>query len=112
MIDRAREDLRTRFPEFHQRVEFRVAYIPSADIPADNYAGIISNSLLHHFHDPDLFWAAVKEYSRPGSRIFIADLRRPLSLDAVDAFVDEYAAAAPEILREDFRNSLRAAFTG
>jgi hypothetical protein len=29
----------------------------------------------------------------------------------VDALVDEYAAGAPEVLREDFRNSLRAAFT-
>jgi SAM-dependent methyltransferase len=111
MIDRAQEELRARFPEFRQRVEFHVAYIPSADIPANDYAGIISNSLLHHFHDPELFWAAVREHARPGSRIFVADLRRPTSLKAVDALVDEYAAGAPEVLREDFRNSLRAAFT-
>jgi trans-aconitate 2-methyltransferase len=111
MIDRAQADLRLRFPEFHLRVEFRVAYIPSPDIPADDYAGVISNSLLHHFHDPDLFWAAVREHARPGSRIFVADLRRPTSLAVVDALIDEHAADAPEVLREDFRNSLRAAFT-
>jgi SAM-dependent methyltransferase len=110
MIDRARVDLRNRFPEFSQRVEFRVAYIPSPDIPASDYAGIISNSLLHHFHNPDLFWAAVGQYAPPGSRVFIADLRRPASLDAVDALVKAYAADAPVVLREDFRNSLRAAF--
>jgi SAM-dependent methyltransferase len=111
MIERAQEELRVRFPEFRQRVEFRVAYIPSPDIPANDYAGIVSNSLLHHFHDPDLFWVAVREHARPDSRIFVADLRRPASLAAVDALVDEYAAGAPEVLRADFRNSLRAAFT-
>jgi SAM-dependent methyltransferase len=111
MIARAREELRSRFAEFRQRVEFRVAFIPGPDIPAGDYAGIISNSLLHHFHDPNLFWAAVGQYARPGSRVFIADLRRPTSLESVDALVNQYAGDAPEVLREDFRNSLRAAFT-
>ena len=111
MIARARRDLEERFPQFRQRVEFHLAYIPSADIPKQEYAGIISNSLLHHFHVPDLFWAAVREHAHPGSRIFVADLRRPASLEAVDDLIDEYAGEAPEILREDFRNSLRAAFT-
>lgn len=111
MIARAQEELRSRFPRFRLRVEFRVAYIPGPDIPVDDYAGIISNSLLHHFHDPELFWVAVREHARPGSRIFVADLRRPTSLAAVDALVNQYAAGAPEVLREDFHNSLRAAFT-
>lgn len=111
MIDRAKKDLQARFPEFRQRVEFHLAYIPSPDIPVQEYAGIISNSLLHHLHDPDLLWAAVREHARPGSRIFVADLRRPTSLAAVKALVDEYAADAPAVLRADFRNSLRAAFT-
>ena len=111
MIERAKKDLQARFPEYRERVEFRVAYIPSPDIPASEYAGIISNSLLHHFHNPDQFWAAVREHARPGSRIFIADLRRPTSLQAVDALIDEYAADAPAVLRLDFYNSLRAAFT-
>lgn len=111
MIARAKKDLQIRFPEFRERVEFHVAYIPSPDIPVNDYAGVISNSLLHHFHEPDLFWAAVREHAHPGSRVFVADLRRPASLQAVDSLVDEHAADAPEVLREDFHNSLRAAFT-
>lgn len=111
MIDRAKKDLQTKFPQFTGRVEFHVAYIPSPSIPVNDYAGVISNSLLHHLHDPDLLWATVREHSHPGSRIFIADLRRPASLEAVDALIDRYAADAPPVLREDFRNSLRAAFT-
>ena len=111
MIERAREMLRNEFSQFRDRVEFRVAYIPGADIPALDYAGVISNSLLHHFHDPGAFWNAVRIHARPGSRIFIADLRRPATLDAVDALVKRYASDAPEVLRVDFDNSLRAAFT-
>lgn len=111
MVERANKDLQTRFPQFRGRVQFHVAYIPSADIPANQYAGIISNSLLHHFHEPDAFWTAVREHAHAGSRIFVGDLRRPDSLHAVDELVDTYAADAPPVLREDFRNSLRAAFT-
>lgn len=111
MLDHARADLRTKFPEFRERVEFLQAYIPSADIPVREYAGVISNSLLHHFDDPAMFWTAVREHARPGSRIFVGDLRRPASVQAADGLVDEYAREAPQILREDFRNSLLAAFT-
>jgi SAM-dependent methyltransferase len=111
MVERAERDLHERYPQFLGRVEFHVAYIPSADIPVNDYAGVISNSLLHHFHDPGAFWTAVRQHSRPGSRIFVGDLRRPDSLPAVDGLIDLYAAEAPEVLKEDFRNSLRAAFT-
>ena len=111
MLDRARHDLKTRYPQFDGRVGFHLAYIPSADIPSNDYAGVISNSLLHHFHEPDSFWAAVKEHARPGSRVFVGDLRRPPTLEAVDDIIDTYAADAPPILKEDFYNSLRAAFT-
>jgi len=111
MLERAREDLRTRFAEFRQRVEFHQAYIPGPDIPVREYAGVISNSLLHHFDDPAGFWAAVRDHARPGSRVFVGDLRRPASVQAADDLVNEYAREAPEILREDFRNSLLAAFT-
>lgn len=36
---------------------------------------------------------------------------RPDNDEKVDVLVDEYARAEPEILRRDFRNSLKAAFT-
>jgi hypothetical protein len=41
----------------------------------------------------------------------VGDLRRPDSVQAAEELVNEYAREAPEILREDFRNSLLAAFT-
>ena len=47
----------------------------------------------------------------PGAPVFVQDLMRPESPDAAQALVDQYAPDEPEVLRRDFYNSLRAAFT-
>jgi hypothetical protein len=39
------------------------------------------------------------------------DLKRPASLEEIDTLMVRYAADAPPVLREDFRNSLLAAYT-
>lgn len=111
MIARAESELRSRHASLEGRVQFLVAYVPSEQIPQRPYVGIISNSMLHHMHDPLAFWAAVVQHSRSGTAIYVADLRRPSSVEDVEALVDTYASDAPDILRADFRNSLCAAFT-
>ena len=78
---------------------------------AKNYDLIMSNSLLHHLHDPSHFWDKVNELSGPGTRIFIMDLLRPASAEVARELVGMYVAQEPEILRRDFYNSLLAAFT-
>jgi SAM-dependent methyltransferase len=85
--------------------------LPACDLPRAHYATILSNSLLHHLHDPMGLWATVKQAAASAARIFIADLMRPDSLQAARALVEQYAADEPEILQRDFYNSLRAAFT-
>lgn len=110
MIERARRDLQ-HHNEIIGRIEFITAYVPSAEIPSLTYAGIISNSLLHHMHKPDEFWKFVADRSSPKTPIFVADLRRPASLTEVDLIVSKYAEGAPDILKKDFYNSLCAAFT-
>lgn len=111
MIERAKRDALSQDAELANRVDFRVAYVPSEEIPEHPYVGIISNSLLHHMRDPRMFWQCVAEHSRSGTPIFVADLRRPETLDAVDVLVAQHADGAPPVLQNDFRNSLRAAFT-
>ena len=111
MIERAKSDLTSLHSALVGRVDFRVAYVPSDDIPKLSYVGVFSNSLLHHMHDPLKFWECVADHSRSGTPIFVADLRRPNTLSDVDGLVARYAADAPPVLREDYRNSLRAAFT-
>lgn len=93
------------------RVAFVEGSIPGAPIPAVRYAAIISNSLLHHLHRPQVLWETVASYADPDTRIYVVDLRRPHSTDMARRLVEEYAAGEPDILRRDFYNSLCAAFT-
>ena len=93
-----------------QRVNFIKGLLPGAPIPTLAYAAIISNSLLHHLHNPAVLWEAINRYARSGTRIYIADLYRPQSATDAQRLVDQYAAGEPEVLRRDFYHSLFAAF--
>jgi hypothetical protein len=91
-------------------VRFIEGRIPGAPLPAGTYAAIISNSLLHHLHRPEVLWEAIAEYASAGTRIYVVDLFRPETAAAARRLVDAYAAGEPEILRRDFYHSLCAAF--
>jgi SAM-dependent methyltransferase len=77
---------------------------------AGSFSAVVSNSALHHLHDPAVFWAAVRHLGAPGAWVVVRDLRRPESPEALEAIVAREAADAPEILRRDYRASLHAAF--
>lgn len=72
---------------------------------------VISNSLLHHLPNPLQFWQKLRQLVKPGAPVLVMDLLRPDSPEAAQTIVDQYAAHEPDILRRDFYNSLRAAFT-
>jgi SAM-dependent methyltransferase len=91
-------------------VNFIEGLLPGAPIPGLAYAAIISNSLLHHLHNPAVLWEAINRYASRGTRIFIADLYRPQNATEAQRLVDQYAAGEPEVLRRDFYHSLFAAF--
>lgn len=92
------------------RVRLIHQLLPADSLPNDRYDGVISNSLLHHLHDPRGMWQTVARFAAPGAPIFIMDLRRPDTPDQARALVEEYSVGEPEILRRDFYNSLLAAF--
>jgi trans-aconitate methyltransferase len=93
-----------------QDINLIQAYLQETTLANQEYTLIFSNSLLHHLHDPMLLWNAISN-AKGNPSIFIMDLMRPENDEKVDALVDEYARGEPEILRRDFRNSLKAAFT-
>lgn len=97
-------------PQFGGRVQFIQGLLPGASLPLAGYDAVVSNSLLHHLHDPAVFWEAVREAGRPGAGVLVMDLFRPPSQAAAQAIVDQYAANEPEVLRTDFFASLCAAF--
>jgi len=92
------------------RVELVRGRVPETPLPRADYDAVISNSLLHHLHDPAGLWETVRRHARPGAAVLVMDLARPHSEAEVDTLVEIYAADAPPVLRRDFRASLRAAF--
>jgi SAM-dependent methyltransferase len=97
-------------PELGGRVQFIEGLLPGALLPLDAYDAVVSNSLLHHMHEPLDFWRAVREAGAPGAAVLVMDLFRPESADAARAIVRNYAGAEPDILQKDFLASLCAAF--
>lgn len=95
----------------NDRLTFINGIIPDASIPQMHYSAIVSNSLLHHLHHPEVLWQTVKQYASRNTKVLITDLFRPRSRVQARQFVDEYTANEPEILQRDFYNSLLAAFT-
>lgn len=96
--------------QMEDRIHLHEGMLPGATLPRENYAVIISNSLLHHLHQPDVMWASIKQFGSPRSRIFIMDLIRPESERVAKEFVELYASKEPQILKRDFFHSLCAAF--
>jgi hypothetical protein len=71
---------------------------------------IVSNSLLHHLHQPDLLWTVSRALAAPGCRVLHRDLRRPSSDAGVQQLLRKHLPSAPEVLQHDFAASLAAAF--
>lgn len=92
------------------RVRLVHGRLPGAALPRERYDLVISNSLLHHLHAPEVLWEEVRRRARPGAPVFVMDLMRPDSPEAAEAMVEAYAAGEPEVLRRDFHHSLLAAF--
>jgi len=93
------------------QISFITGNIPTASIPSVNYEAIISNSLLHHLHQPEILWNTIKEYASENTKILIMDLFRPQNKEQALDIVNKYARNEPDILQQDFYNSLLAAFT-
>lgn len=109
MLHFAHQNLYSR-PQLKDRVEFRHIRLPAHSL-SRNYDTLLSNSLLHHLHDPQLLWHEIRRLGHAGAAVLVMDLERPANPDEAQALVIRYAAQEPEILRRDFCNSLCAAFT-
>jgi len=109
MLEHARLALK-ELPGLAGRCRLIQDVLPSAQIPKFAYDLVLSNSLLHHLHNPQVLWQTVREAAKPGAIVLVMDLMRPPSAVWAESLVAAYAADAPEVLRKDFRNSLFAAF--
>jgi ubiquinone/menaquinone biosynthesis C-methylase UbiE len=109
MIALARRAVRAAGLE--DRVTLLQGSVPGVDLEDYSFAAILSKDLLHHLPDPSVLWKEIKRLGRPGAAVCVMDLVRPETPDAAHHIVDAVAAREDPILREDFYNSLCAAFT-
>ena len=92
------------------RISLYRGSLPETRAPRPAYDVIISNSLLHHLHNPMILWDTMKSYASEESIVFLMDLFRPTNKDEANRLVEEYAGDEPAVLKEDFFNSLCASF--
>lgn len=110
MIDLAKQDVQAE-PELAAHIQFMQAFLPDDSLPQMGYDMVMSHSALHHFHNPQVLWDAIRMYSCSGSIVFASDLRRIGSVDEANQIVQERAGNEHPLLQHDFAASLCAAFT-
>lgn len=93
------------------KIKLIESYLPSDELPQMFYHVIISNSLLHHLKNPFDLWETIHNHAKPYAHIFVMDLIRPVDEQTVQFLANEYAANESDVLKQDFINSLRAAYT-
>jgi 2-polyprenyl-3-methyl-5-hydroxy-6-metoxy-1,4-benzoquinol methylase len=97
-------------PWLQPRVRFEQHRLPDPDLTG-GFDAVVSNSLLHHLHQPAVLWQAVAQLGCSGACVYVKDLRRPDSPGAALALQRRYLADAPSLLQHDYLASLHAAFT-
>jgi len=100
-------------PLLRDRVRVRYGIIPQCQLPQEPWRLIMSHSLLHQLHQPQVLWRTLAECADSadvGCAVFVADLRRPPSELDAHRMVEATSKHEPEILQRDFFNSLCAAF--
>lgn len=109
MIDLAREAVRAA--NLQARVTPMQGYIPGLALDEHSFDAVLSKDLLHHLPEPMVLWSEAKRLGRPGAAIYVMDLIRPATSQDARNIVETIARNEHPILKEDFYNSLCAAFT-
>ena len=86
-------------------------YIPGLALPEHDFDAILSKDLLHHLPDPMVLWGEAQRLGRPGAVVHVMDLIRPATPQLARNTVETVAPDEHPVLKEDFYNSLCAAFT-
>jgi ubiquinone/menaquinone biosynthesis C-methylase UbiE len=108
MLARGRQAIRAA--KLEARIILERRYLPDSSIKAACFDAVIANSLLHHLADPAVLWQTVRSCAKPGAAAMVMDLRRPRDLASAERLVAVHASEASPVLRQDFLNSLCAAY--
>ena len=93
------------------RIELIQADAKDLGYESEMFDIVISNSIVHHIHDPKQCVAEMVRVVQPGGAIFVRDLMRPESIETLESIVQTYAGDATEYCQQLFHQSLHAALT-
>jgi ubiquinone/menaquinone biosynthesis C-methylase UbiE len=93
------------------RITLLQGYVPGAALDSHSFDAVLSKDLLHHVPDPSSVWKEIARLAKSGAVVYVMDLVRPATREEAGRIVNRVAASEDPILREDFFNSLCAAFT-
>ncbi len=109
MIELATQAVRAANHE--ARIVVMQGYIPGLALREHDFDAILSKDLLHHLPDPMVLWREARRLGRQGAAVHVMDLIRPATQEDARNIVETVAPDEHPILKEDFYNSLCAAFT-
>jgi len=109
MIGFARDAVRAA--DLQARLTAIQGIIPGLALEEHSFDAVLSKDLLHHLPDPMVLWSEAERLGRPGAAIYVMDLIRPDTPQDARNIVESVAPHEHPILKEDFYNSLCAAFT-
>ncbi len=93
------------------RVVLHEGRMPGLALPEHGFDAVLSKDMLHHLPDPQALWQEARRLAKPGAVIYVMDLLRPDSPAAAREIVERVSGGEHPLLKQDFYNSLCAAFT-
>jgi ubiquinone/menaquinone biosynthesis C-methylase UbiE len=93
------------------RITLHQGRLPGLELREHHFDAVLSKDMLHHLPDPQVLWGEARRLARPGAAVYVMDLIRPDSPGAAREIVERVAGSEHPVLKEDFYNSLCAAFT-
>jgi len=95
----------------HGRITLHLGRLPGLALAEHHYDAVLSKDMLHHLPDPQVLWSEARRLGRAGAAVYVMDLVRPSSPLEAREIVERVSADEHPLLKEDFYNSLCAAFT-
>ena len=94
-----------------KRITPMQGYMHGLSVGEQCYDAILSKDLLHHLPEPMIFWNEARRLGKQEAAVYVMDLFRPETPEDARKIVEDVAANEDPILKDDFYNSLCAAFT-
>jgi ubiquinone/menaquinone biosynthesis C-methylase UbiE len=109
MLRRALEAVRAA--GLQDRIHVHQGRLPDLALAEHSFDAVLSKDMLHHLPDPQVLWNEARRLGRAGGAVYVMDLMRPDSPLEAREIVERVSRDEDPVLKEDFYNSLCAAFT-